>query len=112
MAVRSVGLRDTYLDIDGNVKPLYLSLDVTTEPYRYHVVDNNGRTKPYWSRFAIVPNYIRIVVYAGQRIILDPGRLRGVYNKAYFVEMLSPAAAEAFLRQLSSLNLKIAPKTS
>lgn len=111
-AVRSVGLRDNYLDIDGNVKPLYLSLNVATGEDQYHIVDSNGRTTPYWSKFAIIPQDIRIVVYAGQRIILDPGHLPAVYNKAYFVEMLSPAAAEAFLHQLSSLNLKIATKNS
>lgn len=109
--MHSVGLRDVYLDIDGNVKRLYLNLDPMTG--QYQVVDSNGLSRPYWSRLAISPRDIRIVVFAGQRIIIDPGFIPGVYDKAFFVEMLSPAAAEAFLQQLGeTFGLMIVPKNS
>lgn len=111
LAVHSIGLGDVYLDIKGNVQPLFLSLD--SSKGQYQVVDSKGLSKAHWSRLAISPKDIARVFYAGKRIILDLDKVNpDFYDKAFFVEMLSPDAAEALLRQLGEkFALDIAPKS-
>lgn len=67
----------------------------------------------YWSRLAISLGDVRIVLYEGKRLILDPGSQPGTYFTALFVEMLTPIAAEDFLQQLGDeFGLTIVPKSS
>jgi len=92
LAIHSIGLRDVYLDIHGNIKPLYLKLDPIAKQHK--VVNSTGLSMSYWSRLAISLSDVRIVLYEGKRLILDPSSQPGTYLTALFVEMLTPISRD------------------